>query len=306
MSLNLNVNIPAFKANNRLQSHYQNLNRTVHRLTTGKKLNSSEDSPVDMAVHNVHNGRLATLDKGRQNVIDAISLVQTAEAAMGHIDNLLIKMKEIATQAANGVVTEQQRTILHSEYGSLAAEIDRIARYTTFKDIKLLDGSLSTRNNFERQGAFYTTDRRHLKADDRFDPTQNGLKIHFGPENQRLTDYYFIRIGDLTMNGLGLDNVSIETQHHAQKLIVELDSAMLRKEQNRYLMGIMQNRLEATLGFMEEEILHLSKANSILADADVAAEMTNFYSNMMLAEAATAMLAQANILPKIALKLLNS
>jgi flagellin len=306
MSLNLNVNIPAFKANNRLQSHYQNLNRTVHRLTTGKKLNSSEDSPVDMAVHNVHSGRLATLDKGRQNVIDAISMVQTAEAAMGHIDNILIKMKEIATQAANGVVTAEQRNILHSEYGSLAAEIDRIARYTTFKDIKLLDGSLSTRNNFERQGAFYTTDRKHLKADDRFDPAQNGLKIHFGPENQRLTDYYFIRIGDLTMRGLGLDNVCIDTQHRAQKLIVELDSAMMKKEQNRYLMGIMQNRLEATLGFMEEEILHLSKANSILADADFAAEMTNFYSSMMLAEAATAMLAQANILPKIALKLLNS
>ena len=314
MSFNLNVNITAFKASNRLQTHMGQLSRSVHRLSSGLRLNSAADAPVDMAVHNIHNGRIATLQKGRQNVSDAIAMVQTAESAMARIDEMLIKMKEIASQAANGIYTPEQRLIFSSEFGQFAAEIDRLSRSTEFKGIKLLDGSLSARNNLERLGSFYSADRVRPDASS-LDPAQNGLKIHFGPGNSRLTDYYFVRIGDLTMDGLLSDvgerttsstrKIAVSSQHSAQAALETINSAMIKKESNRYIMGIMQNRLETTLNSLEDEILYLSKANSILADADVAFEMSEFSRLNILSQAATAMVAQANTLPQIALKLLS-
>jgi len=314
MQLNLNVNMTAFRASNRLQGHYSRLSQTVQRLSSGLRLNSAEDSPVDMTVHNLHNGRVATLQKGRQNIMDAISMVQTAESAMARIDEMLIKMKEIATQAANGIYTEAQRQIFSSEFGQFAAEIDRVARSTQFKGIKLIDGSLSARNNLERLGTFHTANTiRPTEAD--LDPTQNGLKIHFGPGNQRMSDYYFIRIGDLTMDGL-LRNVgdpnspsptkiAVSTQHASQVALETITTAMLQKETYRYIMGIMQNRLETTLRGVEDEIYNINYANSALADADIAKEMLEYSRLHILAEASTAMLAQANVLPRMALKLLN-
>ncbi|MCL2063845.1 MAG: flagellin [Candidatus Cloacimonetes bacterium] len=314
MSLNINTNLAAFKASNRVQSHYENLSRSVHRLTTGKRLNSSEDSPVDMAVHNVHNGRIATLEKGKQNLHDAISMVQTAESAMARIDELLIKMKEIATNSATGTVTDVQRMILSSEFGQLANEIDRISRATEFKGHKLLDGSLSEKDMALRYGSFYTTDSERV-IEDEFNQEQSGMKIHFGVRNERQEDYYFVRIGDLSMNGLlkgvgdpdvdAYDKIGIASQHDAQQTLETINSALIAKEGNRYIMGIMQNRLEASLNFREDEILFLNGINSQLADVDFATEMSVFAKSQLLMEASTAILAQANVLPRIAMKLLN-
>jgi len=314
MSLNVNTNIAALKATHRYQSHYTNLNRAILRLSSGMKLNTAADSPVDMAVYNINNGRLGTLEKGRQNLIDAISLVQTAEAAMGCIDDLLLQMKVIAEQASTGTITDFQRLILSSEYHILSDEIDRIAHYTEFKGIKLLDGSISARNNMERQGSFYTANKKHVVPAD-IDKSQDGLKIHFGPANLRMSDYYFIKIGDLTMNGLlkdvgdphapSTDKISIASQHEAQKSLETINTAMYTKECNRYVMGLMQNRLEASLNFREQEMLHLQATTSALADADFADEVMEMTRSGMLAEAASAMIAQANLIPKIALKLLN-
>jgi len=314
MSLNVNVNLSALAATHRYQKHFSNLNRSILRLSSGIKLNTAADSPVDMAIYNVNNGRLMTLAKGKQNLVDGLSMVQTAEAAMGCIDDLLLEMKVIAEQAATGTITPDQRLILHSEYSLLSDEIDRIAHYTEFKGHKLLDGSISAHNNLERQGAFYTANKSHVVPED-IDKTQDGLKIHFGPGNERMSDYYFVKIGDLTMDGLlkdvgdpdapSTDKISIASQHEAQKALETINTAMYVKETNRYAMGLMQNRMEASLRFMEQEIIHLQATNSALADTEFADEVIEMSRNMLLTEAASSMISQANVVPKIALKLLN-
>jgi flagellin len=305
MSVNINLNLTAYSAMHRLQSHQSNLSRAIHRLSSGLKLNSAADSPVDMAVHNVNSGRLETLKKGRQNIQDAITTVQTAEASMADIDALLVEMKRMAEQASTGTFTPEQRVIIASEFATFSSEIDRIAHYTEYKGIKLLDGSLSSRNNYERQGSYYTTDRKHLNEDDLMDPEQNGLKIHFGPSNDRLTDYYFIKIDDMKMKSLCDKTLDVTSQHSSQITLETINSAILKKEQNRYSMGIYQNRLEATLNEIENEILNLTGADSKLTDADFTEEMMNFVRYNLMSEATTAMISQANILPKTALKLLN-
>jgi flagellin len=223
-------------------------------------------------------------------------------------------MKEVATYSANGVLTPEQREILSTEFSTLASEIDRIAYHTSFKGVKLLDGSLSTRNNVERQGSFITANKKRVDPNN-LDPSQNGLKIHFGPGNNRLEDYYFIRIGDLTMNGLLRDvgdplansttKIAVSTQHAAQIALDTIHTAMLKKESNRYVMGLMQNRLEVTLNTLEDELYNVRNASSNIADADLAREMMEFARSQVLAQAATAMSAQANVIPQIALKLLR-
>ncbi|MCK9329100.1 MAG: flagellin [Candidatus Cloacimonetes bacterium] len=314
MSLYLQTNIAAYKASNRLQSHYSRLSQSVNRLSSGKRLNSSADSPVDMAVHNIHKGRISVLGKGKQNLNDAISMVQTAESAMAKIDELLIQMKEIASQSATGTYSNGQREILSSEFGQLASEIDRISRTTQFKGIRLLDGSLSSRNNITRLGSFHIADKQRPDIDN-IDNTQTGVKIHFGTANNRINDYYFIRIGDLSMDGLlrefgstvtpSSSKIAVSTQHSAQVALETINSAIQKKESSRYIMGIMQNRLSASIQYLEDEIMHLENADSRLTDLDFAKEMTNYTSLSLMSQATTAILAQANTLPNIALKLLN-
>jgi flagellin-like hook-associated protein FlgL len=115
---------------------------------------------------------IATMNQGIRNTADAISMIQTADGALGVIDEKLVRMKELAEQAATGTYTTAQREIINSEYQAMAAEIDRIANATNFNGIKLLDGSVTNQHGGQ------------------------GLKIHFGVSNNPAEDYYFVNIGD--------------------------------------------------------------------------------------------------------------
>jgi flagellin-like hook-associated protein FlgL len=115
---------------------------------------------------------IATMNQGIRNTADAISMIQTADGALGVIDEKLVRMKELAEQAATGTYTTAQREIINSEYQAMAAEIDRIANATNFNGIKLLDGSVTNQHGGQ------------------------GLKIHFGVSNKSSEDYYFVNIGD--------------------------------------------------------------------------------------------------------------
>ncbi|MBI4798598.1 MAG: flagellin [Desulfarculus sp.] len=116
---------------------------------------------------------IAVINQGIRNASDAISMIQTAEGAMSVIDEKLIRMKELAEQAATGTYTTAQRAIMDSEYQAMAAEIDRIANATDFNGVKLLDGSLTGLHS------------------------GSGMKIHFGAGNAAAEDYYYVNIGDM-------------------------------------------------------------------------------------------------------------
>ncbi|HPM03957.1 MAG TPA: flagellin, partial [Candidatus Cloacimonadota bacterium] len=142
-----------------------------------------------------------------------------------------------------------------------------------------------------------------------------GMKIHFGDSNLKTEDYYFFRLDDLRMQGLFKDyrpgvptsqKLSVSTQAAAQLALTAINTAMQVKDTNRIYTGMFQNRLNSTLNHLEDHIYRIEDIDSKISDVDFADEMTNFTSYQMLAEAATSMLAQANALPKIALKLLSS
>ncbi len=172
---------------NNLNSHYRQLASSTQRLSTGLRISFSADDAAGLAIRELMRADIATFQQGMRNANDAISLIQTADGALSVIDEKLIRMKELAEQAATGTYDSTQRLMIESEFQQMAAEIDRIANATDFNGIHLLNGNLSGVHN----GSGLTS--------------TGAMKVHFGSGNDSSEDYYYIEIGDCTIKGLGLE-----------------------------------------------------------------------------------------------------
>ncbi len=319
MSLVINHNMMAMNTARNLTSAYGNLSTSVERLSTGLRINSAADDAAGLAIREGMRAEIATLNQGIRNAQDGISMIQTAEGAMAVIDEKLIRMKELAEQAATGTYTNEQRLIIHSEFAAMAAEIDRIANATDFNGVKLLNGNVSiagssgswnANNTWTASEGMLANSSGWEEVNGTFDANGNitgGAKIHFGAGNNRSEDYYFIRIGDMRTSALGVGaaDVAVSTQHAAQMALETINTAMLRKENARAALGAVQNRLENTISNLSIQAENVQAAESRISDVDVATEMTQFVRNQILTQSAVSMLAQANSLPQMALSLIG-
>lgn len=184
----INHNLMATDVAGNLNSHYGKLATSVERLSSGLRINSAADDAAGLAVREFMSADVATLHQGVRNANDAISMLQVADSALAIIDEKLIRMKELAEQAATGTYNSIQRLVIEREFQAMASEIDRIANATDFNGIKLLDGSLSGVHN----GTGLTA--------------SGAMKIHFGTANDSAEDYYYIDINACGAKGLGLHN----------------------------------------------------------------------------------------------------
>jgi flagellin len=173
MALIINHNLTAMTASRFLNSAYGKLSKSIERLSSGLRINTSGDDPAGMAVRELMRSDIAAGIQGIRNVSDAISMIQTADGALDVIDQKLIRMKTLAEQAATGTYTDVQRELINSEYQAMATEIDRLANSSNFNGVRLLDGSMASQN-----GGL-------------------GIRIHFGAGNSAAEDYYYIRTGDV-------------------------------------------------------------------------------------------------------------
>ncbi|MDR2821019.1 MAG: flagellin, partial [Desulfovibrio sp.] len=136
----INHNMMALNVVNALTARYSDLQTSTKRLSTGLRINSAADDAAGLAIRELMRSDIAALNQGVRNANDAISLIQTADGALGVIDEKLIRMKELAEQAATGTYDSTQRLMIESEYQAMASEITRIANATDFNGLKLLDG----------------------------------------------------------------------------------------------------------------------------------------------------------------------
>ncbi len=319
MSLVINHNLMSMNTARNLTAAYGDLATSVERLSTGLRINSAADDAAGLAIRESMRSDIAALNQGVRNAQDGISLIQTAEGAMAVIDEKLIRMKELAEQAATGTYTNEQRLIIHSEFAAMAAEIDRIANATDFNGVKLLNGNVSvggtngawgTSNTWVSDEGMYTNSSGWQEVDGRANANGDvvgGIKIHFGTGNSRAEDYYFIRIGDIRTSALGVGSAdaAVSTQHSAQLALEQLNTALIRKENARAALGAIQNRLENTITNLQTQAENLQASESRISDVDVATEMTEFVRNQILTQSAVSMLAQANSLPQMALSLIG-
>ena len=295
----INHNQMATNVANTLTGHYSDLQTSTKRLSTGLRVNSAADDAAGLAIRELMRTDITALQQGVRNANDAISLIQTADGALGVIDEKLTRMKELAEQAATGTYDSTQRLMIESEYQAMASEITRIANSTDFNGIHLLNGNLSSSTH---SGSAMTSTGK--------------MKIHFGTANDSAADYYYIQIGTSTASALGVGNQAtassttadartVSTQEQAQKALVGLTNAVVSKDKIRAHLGALQNRLENTISNLTTQSENLQAAESRISDVDVATEMTSFVRNQILTQSAVAMLSQANSMPQMAMQLIG-
>jgi flagellin len=200
-------------------------------------------------------------------------MLQTMEGAMATIDAALVRMQQLAEQAATGSYSTAQRSIMESEFKEMREEIDRIAGATKFNGIKMLDNSAS-------------------------------VAIHFGKLS---TDNISIVGSKMTSasSALGITGLTIDNVTSAKAALTALDLAISTKDTARAKFGYKMNRLEGTISVLNIQSENLMAAESRVSDVDVATEMAEMTRNQVLAQAGISMLAQANAMPQMALTLLR-
>ena len=265
-------NLMAESAARHLGRSYSALAQSVERLSSGLRINSAKDDAAGLAVRELMRADIAVLRQGARNANDAISMLQTMEGALGSIDAILIRMMELAEQAATGSYSEEQRRIMDNEFTQMRSEVDRIAKSTEFNSISLLNADSAT-----------------------------AATIHFGSE-----ETIIIRSVDVQSSALGIiDSVSIADRKDAEDALETVYNAIILKDSARAMFGYMMNRLESTTEVLNIQSENLMAAESRISDVDVATEMAALTRNQVLAQAGIAMLSQANMMPQMALTLLR-
>ena len=265
-------NIMAANAARHLGMSYDALAKSVERLSSGLRINSAKDDAAGLAVRELMRADIAVLEQGSRNAMDGISMLQTFEGAMGTMDEALVRMKQLAEQAATGSYSSAQRAIMDNEFDEMAAEINRIAGATEFNGNTLLNSATAT------------------------------VSIQFGANT---TDKVDISGADMTSSALGLTAASIDTAANAQSALSTISTAITSKDTARAAFGYKMNRLESTISVINNQAENLMAAESRISDVDVATEMATMTRTQVLAQAGVAMLGQANTVPQMALSLLR-
>ena len=274
MGLRINTNIAALNAMRQLNKTTGRLEKSLERLSSGLRINRAADDAAGLAIAEAFRARVSGLQVSQRNAQDGISLVQTAEGALTETTNMLQRMRELAVQAASGTISDTNRAALQEEFSQLIEQIDDIATDTEFNGTSLLDGSTSTVSIQAGAGTGQTLSVTLTGADS----------------------------ADLSINGA---NFYVSAIAQAATAIQVIDSAILTVSSTRALLGAAQNRLEFTINTLAIQEENSAASESAIRDANIAKETTEFTRNQILISAGTSILAQDNIVPQTALKLIG-
>jgi len=294
MGVVVNTNISSITASRILSENRADLEKAMERLASGKRINSAADDAAGMAVSAKMRADIRSLNQAVRNTNDAISLVNTYDGAAAEIESILIRMRELAVQAKNGTYEDADRTNADYEYTALKEEIRRISDVSGFNRKILADASAGT------SFSFYVGS----------DVAKTGNSIAFTPGYLDFNSSAATTVAATSAAGgssLGaLVAVSSTTAVSAAgAAITAIDTAIGQLAANRAQAGALVNRLEHTVSNLMNVSQRLQEAVSGIEDADYAAESANLARGMVLAQAGTAMLAQANQAPQYILTLLR-
>ena len=272
----INTNISSLVSQSYVSKAGQNLSNAMEQLSSGKRINNAADDAAGLSISTRMSAQSRGMDVAMRNSNDGISLIQTAESALGSISNILQRMRELAVQADNGTYSAKDKTAITSEMTQLQSEIENIATKTTFNGITLLNGGATA-----------------------------SVTLHVGNGS---ADTLNFTIGTANTNGLGLDtaaNIAIGTHTDAQATIGRIDAALDTISASRSNLGALQNRLEFTIDNLSSNKTNLEASRSRIEDADMAKAASEMTKQNVLVQSGVAMLSQANQAPQQVLQLLG-
>jgi flagellin len=275
MALVIQTNVASLEAQRNLYKSQSALQSTFNKLSSGLRINTAKDDAAGLAISESLKAQVRTLTVNERNAGDAISMAQTAEGALGEISNIILRMRELATQGANGALQSSDRAFIQTEFTNLQAEVKRIMTSTKFNGKQLIQ-SAATTEQFQIGIANVDSDR---------------IQISFGGIDLAAA------MGATTRVESGPGN--------ARNALDTLDTALSKVSQARSRFGAMMNRFETTISNIQSVRLNLAAANSRIRDVDVADEAATQSRNQVLTQAGTSVLSQANQTPQQALSLLK-
>jgi flagellin len=254
-----------------------NLDKSLEKLSSGYRVNRAGDDAAGLAISENLRAQIRGLKQAARNANDGISLVQVAEGSMNELSSILIRLRELAVQAASDTIGPVERQFLNVEYDQLVSEIDRISSATEFNGTQLLAG-VGSIMDFQ-------------------------VGIRNNPEIDRIS--FDSSKADANSAALGVHLTSVADKASAQNALSALDNAIMSVSAMRADFGALQNRLQTTVSNIQNSIENMSAANSRIRDVDVAEEASEMTRNNILLQAGTSVLAQANQTANTALSLLN-
>ncbi len=270
MGLRVNTNLFSINAQRNLTMVSERLGTNFARLSSGLRITTAADDAAGLGISERMRAKIRSLGAAGRNAQDGVSLAQTAEGALAEVSNNLVRMRELAIQAANGTLSTEDRAALDEEFQELIEEIDRISGETDFNGTSLLDNT-------------------------------NSVNIQIGPDSGDTITISFV---DMQAATLGLTG-DVSSEANAASALADLDAAIQSVATARSDFGAKQNRLESASRTISNARENLSAAESRIRDVDVASETADLTRNSILQQAAVSVLAQANQQPQIALSLLQ-
>lgn len=276
MPITINTNLMALNSQGGLNKANQDLNQVTERLSSGKRQTRWGDDPSGAAIAGGIHAQLKSTQQAMRNTQDAASVIQIAEGGLNEINNLVMRMRELAIQGASDIIGDEERDALAAERDQLSAEVNRIAHSTRFFNSNLLNGE------------------------------GNDLNFQIGTHNEehsRVT--YSSGEVNVTADELSLDDVDLSDSDAALDSLEAIDEALVKIRAARSRTGSFQTRLNSISNTLSSSEQVLTQRLSNAQDVDVARESTNFVGAQIRQRSALAVLAQANLEPQSLLRLLD-
>ena len=284
----INHNLSAMFADRSLKVTQTYLDKNMEKLSSGLRINRAGDDASGLAVSEKMRAQIRGLNMAAFNAQNGISFIQVTEGYLQESEDVIQRLRELAVQASNGIYSDEDRMYIQIEVSALVAEVDRIASHAQFNGMNLLTGRFA-----RAVGENIVT---------------ASMWLHIGANMDQRTQVY---IGTMTAKGLGIRNpgddtfISLSEPETANRAIGTLDVALKIVNKQRADLGAYQNRLEHAVRGLQVGAENLQASESRIRDADMANETVSYTKNMILTQAGTAMLAQANQKGQTVLQLLQ-
>ena len=285
MAIRIFNNPASTNAQRLLGENNNRLAQSVERISSGIRINKASDDAAGLAVSEGLRSDIRALRQAVRNAHDGVSLVNIAEGALNEQSSMLIRLRELSSQAATGTVGSTERATIQLEFNALRSEIDRISSTTAFNGQNLVDGSLASSVS-----------------------SANQILIQVGTDNSvnsRINLNKDIDLQAVTVSALSIDSLSVTSANGALTALDSINTAIASVAATRGKVGAVQNRLARTISNISISVENLQAAESQIRDADIAEEVALLTRNQIMVQASTAMVGQANLIPQSILQLLT-
>jgi flagellin len=285
MAVRIFNNTPSLNAQRLLGANNDRLAQSVERISSGIRINRAADDAAGLAISEGLRSDIRASRQAVRNANDGISVINITEGALNEQASILIRLRELASQASTGTVGSTERQTIQLEFDALRLEIDRIAATTEFNGQKLVDGSLASSVS-----------------------SGNQIFIQVGIDSSadsRINLNTSINLTAVTSSSLSIDTLSVTSSEGALSALDSINTSIATVTQGRGKVGAVQNRLARTISNLSITVENLVAAESQMRDADIAHEVALLTRNQILVQASTAMVGQANLIPQSVLQLLQ-